>query len=168
MATRHWIALFLSVSGLAVAVVFAVWVFSPHGTVAHVAHWLRQEDCPEEEVAARHLPIRRSTEPAAPYLTAAERRFDDQAREVKLIECGGLGGSMSYYRFATTGERIHAVATDPGFYHGVFCAKNAEVLTGGLLGHEPIEIYCRRLGFRITHSATRARRPRAQAREHSR
>jgi hypothetical protein len=140
----------------------AWWIFWSHGgTAARVAQWLKNAECPE--VATRcssfHLLMT-----GAAFAAPRERRFADQATEFKVIECGGLGGSIDLYRFSSTAARARAVAGYPELhrhrleapfaeqvYAGrIFCVSGTEVLVNGLLAEpDPTVAICHRLRFQL-------------------
>jgi hypothetical protein len=128
------------------ALVFGAWrVFRAEATAAQLARWLEEgHDC---EVNVQNVRL-----PMPDYFEAAERRFTDAAREVKFINCEHLGGSIFYYRFASTHARAAAVAADPELQgrHVLFCVKATEVLIDNLLVTGGITAKsCRRLHFHI-------------------
>ena len=86
-----------------------------------------------------------------PDFEPAERQLTDAAREVKFINCAGLGGSIFYYRFASTDARLRAETADPDWYRSAAsCAKGAVLLRDDLLVTGGLTIkYCRRLHFQI-------------------
>jgi hypothetical protein len=129
---------------VAAALAFGAWsVFRAGGTVATVAGWLGP-DCPGVTIESVHLPMPTDFE-------SAERHFTDAAREVKFIVCEGLGGSIFYYRFASTGARLRAEMADPDWYRSaVSCSKGAVLLRDNLLVTGGLTIkYCQRLHFQI-------------------
>jgi hypothetical protein len=147
----------LSVIVVAAVVVGALRLFradgtAAHGTAAQIADWLEhaQGGC-EVNVESVRLPM-------PGYFQATERRFTDAAREVKFINCEHLGGTIFYYRFASTHARAAAVTADPELQeqHRLFCVKATEVLINGLLVEpNPITKYCRRLHFRVERAHAR-------------
>jgi hypothetical protein len=140
------------------------WVFSlREGTAARVAQWLNTScsssaavasictDCPEVTTATISLPVT-----GAAHAEPAGRRFADDAREFKSIECGGLGGSIDFYRFSSTAARVRAVAGYPYLHRRVFCSSGAEVLVNELLGfRDPFVEYCHRLRFQLYRPSKR-------------
>lgn len=145
-------------AGVLVVVVAALavgaWrVFRAGGTAATVAEWLRRDCTPEVTVESVHLPMPDDFE-------AAERHFTDAAREVRFINCGGLNGSIFYYRFASVGARRHAARAYPGFYRSsTSCVKGTEVLHDNLIFSQTLAArYCRRLHFQIERPLPRRQR----------
>lgn len=91
---------------------------------------------------------------------SADERFGRQAVASGLISCGGLNGYISYYRFASTADRVSAVRGRAGLISNeLFCAKGSELVVNDLLGYDQTVGFCKRLGFAIhepTHELSAA------------
>ena len=136
----------LSVIVVAALVVGGLRLFRADGTAAQIADWL------EHEHAGCEVNVQSVRLPMPHYFEAAERRFTDAAREVKFINCEHLGGSIFYYRFASTNARAAAVTADPELQgrRVLFCVKATEVLINNLLVTGGLTVkYCRRLHFQV-------------------
>lgn len=128
-------------------------LFSAHdGTAVRVADWLKSQGCPGVDTRSFGLPMTGSA-----YAEPGQRRFTDQAREFKAIECEGVNGSIRLYRFSSTAARVRAVAGYPGLRrHYLFCVRGAEVLVDDLLFQpDPTVVYCQRLRFQLYRQSRR-------------
>ncbi|MCW2951037.1 MAG: hypothetical protein JWQ48_207 [Conexibacter sp.] len=142
MGTRIWGG--VGVLVLAVGAVMGWLLLWPHGTEAHVEHWLHSA-CDYV-----HTTTVRPDGRSKAVNSDAAQRFIDRANEVKLVDCDELSGGIGYYRFASTAQRTRAVADWPGMRaHNISCVKNAEVLVDTLLGYDPTVAYCHRLHFQV-------------------
>src|ERR1700753_557842 len=146
---------------LATAVTFALLLVLPAGcgaseggngstpqTVQDLSSWLKDAgECEGVETDVARLPV-----PPARYEKVAPglERFDKQANFAALIDCGGLNGYISYFRFPSARERATAVRERNGLIaNELFCAKGTELVINELLGYDNTIGFCKKLGFPI-------------------
>lgn len=146
---------------LATAVFFALLLVIPAGcgasgggsgsapqTVQDLASWLKDAgECEGVETDVARLPV-----PQAQYekVPSGLERFDKQANLAALIDCGGVNGFISYFRFPSARERATAVRERNGLTaNELFCAKGTELVINELLGYDNTIGFCKKLGFPI-------------------
>jgi hypothetical protein len=132
-------------------------------TVEDLSSWLKDAgECEGVETAVTPLPVPPTQdEQVAPELV----RFEKQANYAALIDCGGVNGFISYFRFPSAAARAAAVQERNGLIaNELFCAKGTELVINDLLGYDYTIGFCKKLGFPIhrpTHvysAATETRR----------